>query len=100
MKTIFAVIGFVVVALVLGTCVACNDDDDDTLGKVVLISHNRDGDEGDCDWNGDCGDDSYRNEYGRGKNGDQGSAGRDQCHSFCNNIIIIPDPTKDQEPQS
>jgi len=31
-------------------------------------------------------------DYGHGKNGDQGDAGRDQCHSFCNNIIIIPNP--------
>jgi hypothetical protein len=39
-------------------------------------------------------------DYGHGKNGDQGDAGRDQCHSFCNNVIIIPDPTKngDQPP--
>lgn len=55
-------------------------------------------DDGDCDWRGDCGDNSYRNEYGRGRNGDQGRAGRDQCHSFCNNVIIIPDPTKKDQP--
>lgn len=29
MRTAFAVIGFVVVALVVGTCVACADDEDD-----------------------------------------------------------------------
>lgn len=30
MRTLFAIIGFVVVALVLGTCVAvCTDDDDE-----------------------------------------------------------------------
>lgn len=64
MKTAFAVIGFVVVAMVVGTCVACNDDDDQSLGKTSfqLASHRYD-DGGDCDWNGDCGDDSYRNDY-------------------------------------
>lgn len=57
-----------------------------------------DDDRGDCDWNGNCGGNRYRNEYGRGKNGDQGRAGRDQCHSFCNNVIVVPDPTQKKEP--
>lgn len=32
MKNWFAVIGFVVVALVVGVCVSCGDDDDDSMG--------------------------------------------------------------------
>lgn len=32
MKTGFAIVGFVVVALVVGTCVACVDDDEDENG--------------------------------------------------------------------
>lgn len=41
MKTFFAVVGFVVVALVVGTCVACNDDDDNSLGRIQLVNHER-----------------------------------------------------------
>lgn len=73
MKTAFAVIGFVVVALVVGTCVACNDDADDSnsFGKIQLVSHRYDdgggyddgGDNG-C-WNGECydGGDGYSQRY-------------------------------------
>lgn len=94
------VVGIVLVILALaliGLFAVCTPGENDhSLGRVRLVSHQRD--DGDCDWNGDCGDDSYRNEYGRGRNGDQGRAGRDQCHSFCNNVIIIPDPTKKDQP--
>lgn len=86
MKTVFAVIGFVVVALIVGTCVACNDDDDDrnSFGPIQLVSHRYGGggyDDGggDCDWNGRCSDgDEYRHDYSnhdrnRNRNRDRGA---------------------------
>jgi hypothetical protein len=97
------VIGFVVVALVVGTCVACNDDDKkDSYAPTQLVSHRYD--DGDCDpgWD-DCGGqdgDSYGRGYnsgGGGGNGNRGRRGDNQrgdknCHSFCGNTIIVPTP--------
>lgn len=63
MKTAFAVVGFVVVALVVGTCVACSDDDQEGYKPMQLVSHQYDGG-GDCDWSGQCGGgDEYRHDY-------------------------------------
>lgn len=67
MRTAFAIIGFVVVALVVGTCVACVDNDDkNSLGRIQFVSHQYDdgGDEGYGDeqercYDGDCGDQNY-----------------------------------------
>lgn len=50
---------------------------------------------GECDGGGDRygdGGGSSGGDYGHGQNGDQGDSGRDQCHSFCNNTIIVPTP--------
>lgn len=107
MKTIFAVIGFVVVALIVGTCVACNDDDDDrdTFGRIQLVNHERDrcydydcGDEGGYDdgygRGGDGGESGGHQGYGGGggRSGDQGD-GDGQCRNFCNNTFpIVPTP--------
>lgn len=73
MKTVFAVIGFVVVALVVGTCVACNDDDDskDSFGPIQIVS--RTYDHGGYDDGGDCWDeyDCRGREYGPGDSRDR-----------------------------
>jgi hypothetical protein len=60
MKTAFAVIGFVVVALVVGTCVACNDDDDSRDGyvPVQLVSHEQPR----C-YEDECDDEGYDQRY-------------------------------------
>lgn len=67
MKTVFAIIGFVVVALVVGTCVACNDDDsDDSLGRIVLVSHERDRCQGyECRDGGSGNEGEYRDDNRR-----------------------------------
>lgn len=58
MKTGFAIVGFVVVALVVGTCVACVDDDDDENGfgwaEVAEYDYDRDGDDSSGNGSGDC----------------------------------------------
>lgn len=65
------VIGVVLVVLALaliGLFAVCTPGEDDhSLGRSQVAYHERD--DGDCDWNGDCGDDSYHNEYGN--RGDQ-----------------------------
>lgn len=62
MKTLLAIIGALFVVFVLTMFAVCNDDPDDPNGwaRVQVASHEY---EGDCDWSGDCGDDSYRNDY-------------------------------------
>lgn len=73
-----------------------------SLGRVELIRHDRCRHDrcGDRYGDGDSsnGNTGYDGEGGHG--GDQGDAGHDQCHSFCNNIIVIPDPTKKDQPKS
>lgn len=76
MKTIFAAIGVLVVLFILVMFAICNDDDQNSLSTVQLASHYDDG--GDCDWSGDCGDDSYRHDYSnhdrnRNRNRDRGA---------------------------
>jgi hypothetical protein len=66
-RTALAVIGFAVVALVVGTCVACTDDDKDSFGPIQLVSHRYD-DGGGYDDGGECWDeyDCRGREYGDG----------------------------------
>lgn len=58
MKPLAVIIGVIFLAGVLvAGCVALVNDDD-TLGRVQLVSHEyRDG--GDCEWEGDCGGQDY-----------------------------------------
>lgn len=115
MKTVFAVIGFVVVALVVGTCVACNDDDDESLnlGRTFneqavsltvpvpparfVASHERER----C-YDGDCGDQSYdqwRNEdRNRNRNRNRGAFSPgpfddSPVDAFNGNVICLPGST-------
>jgi hypothetical protein len=117
--TVLAGIGLVVVVIVLILFAVCGDDDNDNnsqhgLAKTSfqLVSHYRGGDDGDC-WDEDCGGDygGYHGDYGGGGNGNRGRRGDSQrgdknCHSFCGNTVIIPDPTghdqppPDEQPQS
>lgn len=58
MRNWFAVIGFVVVALVVGVCTACSDDEDEESMRLIGVESSerpggRDGDDRDCD--GSCG---------------------------------------------
>ena len=99
-------IGLVVVlmAILFSVCLANAGARPHSLGTVQLVSHQRD----DCDpdWEpcdgGDYG--GYHSDYGgggngnRGRRGDHQKSGRDSCHSFCGNTIIVPDPTKKNEP--
>lgn len=67
MRTFFAIIGFLVVALVVGTCAACNDDDHaNSLGPAVTSHHDRDGDSGGEYGNGNDQRKCYRGENCRG----------------------------------
>lgn len=59
MKTGVAVAGFVVVALTVGTCVACNDDDGDKNGAPVFVLKSKHRD--------DDGDDRSTGKNSRGK---------------------------------
>lgn len=62
-RTSFAVIGFVVVALVVGVCVACDDDSEESWVPGVESSERpggrdgpgRDGDDGKGSCDGSCG---------------------------------------------
>lgn len=100
MKTVFAVVGFVVVALVVGTCVACNDDDDESLnlGKVQLVNHERER----C-YDGGCGDQSYDGQWSnedrnRNRNRNRGAFSPgpfddSPVDAFNGNVICLPGST-------
>ena len=88
-------IGLVVVLLAILFAACFNSATGQTvqhrsLGRPVLVRHDRPC-RADCDDGG--GNGASGGDYGHGKNGDQGDAGHDQCHSFCNNVIVVPDPT-------
>jgi hypothetical protein len=64
---LLAAIGFVVVVMAVAFAVCMNTTGATQSRSMAPAYHERD--EGDCDWSGDCGDDSYHNEYGN--RGDQ-----------------------------
>ncbi len=99
MKTFLAIIGFCVLfVFVAGTCAFCGDDDDNqhSMGRVVLVSHERDR----CYYE-DCGGDGGDGGYSGGNQGYGGGGGRsgdydggpgDDCRNACGNTIIVPTP--------
>lgn len=107
MKTGFAVIGFVVVALVVGTCVACNEDEGENgwSPRVEQLANHGYDDGGDECWDyGSCGGGyDERNggsgdgrggdgRFGGGRSGDYDGGPGDDCRNACGNTIIVPTP--------
>lgn len=102
---LLAAIGFVVVVMAIAFAV-CMSTTGASQSRSLAPAVTRHDDGGDCDWDGDCGDSGYneggygqgRNSGGgggngnRGRKGDHQRSGRDSCHSFCGNTIVIPMP--------
>jgi hypothetical protein len=99
MKTGFAIVGFVVVALVVGTCVACGDDDDsNSLGRIQLASHERER----C-YDEDCGGQEYEGNWSnedrnRNRNRNRGAFSPgpfddSPVDAFNGNVICLPGST-------
>lgn len=102
---LLAAIGLVVVvmAIIFSVCMSTTGASQPHSLAPAVTRH----DDCDSDWDGDCGDGSGYNEggYGQGRNsgggggngnrgrkGDHQRSGRDSCHSFCGNTIVIPMP--------
>lgn len=96
MKTVLIVVLAIFVAgALIGGCIAALDNDDDSLGRIVLVSHRY---EDPCEEYDDCDDDSNSGgRYEGGRSGDQGD-GDGQCRNFCN--ITVPTPGGGQRPES
>lgn len=79
---LLAAIGLLVVlmAIAFAVCVGTTGASQSrSLGRIHLVSHRYD-DGGDCDWNGDCGDDYGGNRYGgEGNHNDNRRCRGDQC---------------------
>lgn len=92
MKTGLAVVGFVVVALVVGTCVACTtDDDNNSLGHLELVSHEY-GDGGDQDY--DQWDSDQRNHNRRNRGAfSPGPFTDSPVDAFNGNTVCLPGST-------
>jgi hypothetical protein len=96
-----SVIGWIVaIVFVLGLAVAgciAVANDEDSLGRMQLVSHDYDGG---C-WEGECGGYDERNggygdgrggdgRFGGGRSGDYDGGPGDDCRNFCDNIIYVP----------
>ncbi len=88
MKTFLAIVGFVFLALLVGTCAACGDDDERALSashRYECMNHECGGD----DWGGGSdGNTGYDGEGGR--SGDTDQRGDHNCRNFC--FYGIPAP--------
>lgn len=89
MKTVFAIIGFLVVVLLVGSCWAvCNDDDDRNSWAPTVTQVAYHGDDGDCWDEYDCrgreygDDDGYYGDYGGNRYRNENGTRNDQrrCH--------------------
>jgi hypothetical protein len=101
MRNVLAIIGFVVVALVVGTCVACNDDnDEDAFGGVRIVELA----DHDCYEYGDCGggqnyEDQWSNEdRNRNRNRNRGAFSPgpfddSPVDAFNGNVVCLPGST-------
>lgn len=98
MKLVAIIVGavFVLGALVAGCIAVVNDED--SLGPIQLVSHERDRCYDDCgdDWGGGS-DGNSGGDYEGGRSGDQGN-GDGQCRNFCN--ITVPMPGDGQRPEA
>lgn len=105
---VIILIGIAILVLaVIGLFAVCTPGEDDhSLGKAQIAYHQDrdcDPDWDDCGYGdgGNYGDGNYgqgRNSGGgggngnRGRRGDRQESGRDSCHSFCGNTVVIPMP--------
>jgi hypothetical protein len=103
-KTILAVIGFVVVfAFVAGTCAFCGDDDDHNSqphAMAVVARHHeqpRCYDDCDDDWGRGSGNGNSGYDGEGGRSGDYDGGPGDDCRNACGNTIIVPMPGQSGE---
>lgn len=80
----------IVVLAFVGLFALCTDHDDNSMAPVSRHHSHRCRDE-DCQRDGRGG---YGNgdRNSKGRDGDSQESGRDSCHSFCGNTVIIPTP--------
>lgn len=98
MKLVLIIVGvvFVLGALVAGCIAVVNDDN--SLGSIRLVSHERDRCYDDCgdDWGGGS-DGNSGGDYEGGRSGDNDQRGDHNCRNFCFYGVPIPGQ---QQPQS
>jgi hypothetical protein len=104
-QALLFIVCIVVLLAVIGLFTVCTPGENDhSLGRIQLVSHDHDGD---CDWSGQCGGYDERNggygddrggdgRFGGGRSGDYDGGPGDDCRNACGNTIIVPTPGEQQ----